>query len=96
MEALRLPFAVGALAGCLFVAALLLLDIGGIGALIARDAAGLLPLFLLFLGFSGLFGIVVAATCFAMELRPRGHPIALKPVAVRASAAACRPRSPSR
>jgi arginine exporter protein ArgO len=65
MKALRVPFAAGALAGCLFVAALLILDVGGLGSLIARDQAALLPLFMLMAGFAFLFGIAVAASTVA-------------------------------
>jgi len=53
MKALRVPFAAGCLGGALFVLALLLLDIGGLGTLIARDHAMLLPLSMLLAQLGG-------------------------------------------
>jgi hypothetical protein len=88
MKTLRVPFAAGALAGSCFVAALLFLNIGGLGRLIARDQAGFLPLIMLMLGFAALFGLAVAASSLTFAERPSGHPVQL----VRASSAVRRPR----
>jgi hypothetical protein len=95
MKPLRIPFAAGALAGACFVAALLALDIGGIGTLIADDQAALLPSLLLVLAFAGLFGVVVTVSSLAGELPPQGHTQGSR-VAVRASSAVRRPRPQSR
>jgi|AraplaMF_Col_mMF_1032025.scaffolds.fasta_scaffold00624_11 hypothetical protein len=91
MKALRVPFAAGALAGGLFVAALLILDVGGLGTLIMRDQAGFLPLLMLLLGFAALFGLAVAVSSLAFAERPSGHPLRL----VRASSTVRRLRQPS-
>jgi hypothetical protein len=96
MKALRVPFAAGALAGCLFVVALLFLNVGGLGTLIARDAARTLPLLMLLIGFALLFGIAVSISGFAFVERPNGHWQQWIPIAVRASSAVRRPRPRSR
>ncbi len=62
MRRLLQSFALGAIAGGLFLAALLFLDIGGLGTLILRDRAALVPIALLLVNLCGLFGIVVAVS----------------------------------
>jgi len=96
MRALRVPFAAGALAGCLFVVALVFLNVGGLGILIARDEAGTLPLLMLLVGFAALFGIAVSISNLAFDERPNGHRRQWTPLAVRASSAVRRPRPRSR
>jgi hypothetical protein len=96
MKALRVPFAAGALAGGLFVVALLFLNVGGLGTLIARDEAGALPLLMLLIGFAALFGIAVSISSLAFVERPNGHRRQWTPIAVRASSAVHRPRPRSR
>lgn len=96
MKALRVPFAAGALAGGLFVVALLFLNVGGLGTLIARDEAGALPLLMLLIGFAVLFGVAVAISGLAFVERPKGHRQQWTPIAVRASSAVHRPRPRSR
>ena len=92
MQALRVPFAAGALDGCCFVAALLFLNIGGLESLIMRDQAGCLTVFVLLLGFAMLFGLAVAISSLAFADRPTGDP---EPM-VRAFSAVHRPRPRSR
>jgi hypothetical protein len=92
MKALCVPFAAGALAGGCFVVALLFLNIGGLGSLIASDQAGPLPLLMLLLGFAALFGLAVAVSSLAFAERPNGHRLQL----VRASSAVRRPQPRSR
>ena len=96
MKALRVPFAAGALAGCLFVLALAFLNVGGLGTLIALDEAGTLPLLMLLIGFAALFGIAVAISSLAFEERPNGYRAQCKPIAVTASSTVRRPRPRSR
>jgi len=96
MNALRVPFAAGALAGGLFVAALLFLDVGGLGTLIARDQAAFLPVLMLLPALAALFGIAVAASSLAFLEHPSGHRKHWQPITVRASSTACRPRPQSR
>lgn len=91
MRASLLPFAAGVFAGCLFVVALLLLDIGGLGTLIVRDEAVFLPLFMLLVELGGLFGIAVMISSLTEEHRPVGRRQGLKP-----SPAALPLRSPNR
>jgi hypothetical protein len=95
MKALRIPFVAGALAGVLFVLALLVLDNGGLATLIASDQQAWLPLLMLALSFGGLFGIVVTVSSLVGELPPQGH-WQSNPVAVRASSAVRRPLPPNR
>ncbi|WP_395019910.1 hypothetical protein [Dongia sp.] len=92
MKALRVAFAAGALAGACFVAALLLLDLGGLARLIVRDHAAFQPLLMLVLAFAALFGLAVAISSLSSAEQPRGHPLRL----VRAALAARRPLQPSR
>ena len=92
MKALCVSFAAGAFAGCCFVAALLSLDIGGLGSLSAPGRSGFLPLLMLLLGFAALFGLAVAVSSLAFSERPSGH--RLQPV--RASSAIRRPLPRSR
>jgi hypothetical protein len=73
MKALCVSFAAGALAGCGFVAALLFVDVGGLGMLIARDQAGFQPTLMLFLSFAALLGVAVAISSLAFVERPSGH-----------------------
>jgi hypothetical protein len=76
----RMTFAVGTLGGCLFVAALLLFDIGGLGTLIARDHAAGLVLAMLLLQIGGMFGIAVwVSSAGGGDAPPQGHPAKLKP-----------------
>ena len=96
MNALRVPFAAGALAGGLFAAALLFLNVGGLGTLIVHDQAAFLPVLMLLPAFAALFGIAVAASSLAFPEHPSGHRLHWQPIAVRASSAACRPRPRSR
>jgi hypothetical protein len=96
MKALRVPFAAGAFAGCLFVVVLLFLNIGGLGTLTARDAARTLPLLMLLIGFAALFGIAVASSSLAFVERPNGHRRRWTPITVRASSAVRKPRPRSR
>jgi hypothetical protein len=86
-----MTFAAGTLGGCLFVAALLLFDIGGIGTLLAHDRSAMLALVMLLLQIGGMFGVAVWVSSLGEEERPRGHPAPLKP-----SLAAHRLRSPNR
>ncbi len=72
-------FAMGALAGGLFLAALLILDIGGFGTLISRDRAAFAAIALLLLNFCGLFGIVIAASSGAGSPRAGRRLPALSP-----------------
>jgi hypothetical protein len=80
MKALLIPFAAGCLGGCLFGAALLLLDIGGLGTLILRDQASFLPLFMLLVQLAGLFGIAVMMSTVEAENPPRGRRVLLSPL----------------
>jgi hypothetical protein len=96
MNALRVPFAAGALAGCCFVAALLFLDVGGLGTLVTRDQATYLPLLMLLTAFAALFGIAVAISSLAFADKPKGHRPQCKPIAVTASSTVRRPRPRSK
>jgi hypothetical protein len=96
MQVLRIPFAAGAAAGCVFVLALLFLDIGGVGALVMRDQAGYLPLVMLLPAFAALFGLAVAASSLAGRTPPRDPEPQFEPLAVRAVSAARRLRTPNR
>ena len=70
----------GAFAGCIFVAVLLVLDVGGLRTLIFTDDEMAMPSILLLCQMAGLFGIGVAALAIAeSEPGPDGghrHPIA--------------------
>jgi hypothetical protein len=80
MKASLVPFAAGCLGGCLFVAALLLLDIGGLGTMMARDQAVFVPLFMLLVNLGGLFGIAVMISSLAGSDHPNGRPVQLRPL----------------
>jgi len=76
MRMLMHRFALGAIAGGLFLGALLLFDIGGLGSLLAHDRAVFVPVFMLLVDLCGLFGMVVMITSLAEEdeNRPAGRP----------------------
>jgi hypothetical protein len=93
MKASIISFAAGCLGGCLFVGALLLLDIGGLGTLVARDQAVFLPLFMLLVQLGGLFGMAVMLSSLADEPRADGHRQRRDPIPL---PAAQRLRSPNR
>ncbi|MDQ7248280.1 hypothetical protein [Dongia sedimenti] len=82
MKASLVPFAAGCLGGGLFVGALLLLDVGGIGTLIARDQAVFLPIFMLLVQLGGLFGMAVMLSSLMEEERADGdrQRVALSPL----------------
>ncbi len=69
-------FAAGAVAGGLFLAALLLLDIGGLRTLMLHDRAVFVPFFMLLVDLCALFGMAVMITSLAEEDEqgPRGLP----------------------
>ena len=91
MKVSLLHFAAGCGAGCLFVAALLLANVGGLGSLIAHDRELFLALFMLLTQLGGLFGMAVMISALRAEeeeASPRGR--------LRPSPAALPLRSPSR
>jgi len=96
MKVWLVSFAAGCFGGCCFVAALLMLDIGGLGTLIARDQGALVPLLLLLTAVAGSFGVAMAVSSVAEEQPPRGGRLQRRALPVRASAAACRLQSPNR
>ena len=72
MHTLMRHFAAGAVAGAFFLAAVLLLDIGGIGTLLLHDRAVFVPFFMLLVDLCGLFGMVVMLSSAWDEERPSG------------------------
>ena len=94
MPAPLIRFAAGCIAGCSFVIALLVLDVGGLGTLILRDRETFLALVMLLTQLGGLFGMAVMITATA-EADDRGRRIPAR-VPVNASRAAPPLRSPNR
>jgi hypothetical protein len=84
-------FAAGALVGGIFVAMLLLLDIGGFGRVVTHEPASMLVLLMLVLQIGGMFGIAVLVSPSGSEEEPHGQPSQFNP-----ALAARRPRSPNR
>jgi hypothetical protein len=93
MKASLVPFAAGCLGGCAFVVALLFLDIGGLGTLIARDQAIFLSIFMLLVQIGGLFGMMVMLSSLTDEERPKGCRQRLAPIPLPAARTL---RSPNR
>ena len=87
-------FAAGCIAGCSFVSALLVLDVGGLGTLILHDRETFLALVMLLTQLGGLFGMAVMITAIA-ESDDRGRRIPMR-VPVSSSRAAPPLRSPNR
>ena len=94
-RALMRHFMAGAVAGCLFLVALLALDIGGLRTLLLHDRSVFVPFFMLLVDLCALFGMAVMISSLAGEepLRPEGKRV---PIRVIASPAAPRPQSPNR
>jgi hypothetical protein len=81
MRPLLVPLLLGWLAAQLFLGALLLLDVGGVGALIFHSEWPVLPAMMLSISLGGLVGAAMVATSPSLDddatgphKRPQPHP----------------------